>query len=155
MGSGINDCKNNLALRNCCLIFLNKPKSSPFKCEIPFLQYLMSLVPTDTKTWSTVYLRLLSSQQNSSIFNNTSEILLPPFALFKTHFLDFLNLAASSLARNESPSKRAAGVRTHLDESLIADDELTGAGIECVSSLQESDSGLHFLNDRLNLICSL
>ena len=103
MGRGINDCRNNLALGNCCLIFLNKPKSSPFKCEIPFLQYLMSLVPT-----------VLSSQQNSSIFSNTSEILLPPFALFKTHFLDFPNLAASSLARNESPSKRVAGVRSHL-----------------------------------------
>ena len=87
MGSGINDCRNNLALGNCCLIFLNKPKSSPFKCQIPFLQYLMSLVPTDTKTWSTVYLRLLSSQQNSSIFSNT--YLVTTLCLVQNTFLRF------------------------------------------------------------------
>ena len=89
------------------------------------------------------------------MLNSTSEILFPPFAaMFSTTFLDFPNLVALSLAKKESPNKRVAGLGLGVEVLLTIDDEFANTAVEQGSSLEQSDSGLNFLKDKLNLICS-
>ena len=69
--------------------------------------------------------------------------------MFNTTFLDLPNFAPSSLDKKESPNKRIAGVSLVV-EGFVKTAEVHGSSLVEV----ELSSGLYFLNDRLNLMCS-